>query len=1145
MAILGHGLREHGFMNDPVSAWLTDLGLEHYQEAFAQHAITWDVLPELTDEDLTSLGVLLGHRKKLRRAIAQLVQQGVGDPTASQAIRSAQPSPPSISRNQAERRQLTVMFCDLVGSTALASRLDPEELQPIIRRFLDACSHAVGRGHGYIAKYMGDGLLAYFGYPHAHEHDAERAIHAGLAVLELVKALPLEGGGEQNIAVRIGIATGHVLVGELIGTDTVQERSVFGETPNLAARLQSLAAPNQLIVDMTTKQLVGNEFDFADCGAVALKGFDLPVQAWQVVGRNVSVSRFESYRADRRANFIGRESEIALLLTRWREAVEGEGRVVFLSGEAGIGKSKLVWQLGAELTAERHHTIQLQCSPHHTKAALYPVINHLRWAFGLTSEDSPATRLEKLKAFAADNGLHDPTRLSVLGDLFSIPGGELSLTMPLSPDKRKELVLDALVQLLRNRAERCPTLCIVEDIHWIDPTSMELLTRVISSIQRVSALLVITARPDFQPGWLGLNHVMVLTLSRLSRRESADLLASATGGKALPPEVTETILAKTEGVPLYVEELVDSVIKSGFLIEGHDAFSLKAPLTDFPIPDSLQALLTERIDRLGLAKEVAQIGAALGREFAYELLRELVDVAERELEPALHALSKSGLIVEEGEGALAKYVFRHALIQDAAYGMLPKASRRTLHSRIAQVLESKFAERTAREPELLAHHYEQAELIRPAITYWFLAAQRDAARSACIEALYHFDKALDLVARVPQDSERTSLELDFLVARGPVIVSLKGYAADETEHNYSRLEELSQSSNNPEHYFLALWGLWIFHLVRGSLITAGDLADRLLRWAHHHQNQEFLVRAHTAMGTTYSFHGRFVEAKRHFGTAKAVFSSARSAPKTHQSQPLGYIAEPGIAARIMTARALLMSGEVDQVEVLVQEALGMARKLEHPFTLAFALATAPWVYSILRDAGRTLILAEEGITLSTKYSFEVPLAYLTFFQGWAMDTMEKDEGLARILVGLSAVRATKASLNSTHMLALLAEVYLRKKRIDEGLGVIDEAFTLVHAQGETCWHAELYRLKGELLLAQSKRCISVAEQCFVEAMEIAQSQQAMLLELRAAMSLARLLEKQNKLDMAKGTLSSVYSRFGAHGANPDLADARALLDRLP
>ncbi|MFZ3015150.1 MAG: hypothetical protein WA045_15715, partial [Nitrospira sp.] len=591
---------------------------------------------------------------------------------------------------------------------------------------------------------------------------------------------------------------------------------------------------------------------------------------------------------------------------------------------------------------------------------------------------------------------------------------------------------------------------------------------------------------------------------------------------------------KTEGVPLYVEELTDSVIKSGLLLEEPHAFRLKTALKDFPIPDSLQALLTERIDRLGLAKEMAQIGAALGREFTYELLRELVDVAEPELEQALQVLCASGLIMQEGESPVAKYVFRHALIQDAAYGILPKAARRTLHVRIAQTLESKFAERTAREPELLAHHHEQAGLIGPAIKYSALAARRAAERSANVEALLYFDKALDLLAQMPLAPTRKALELDLLIARGRTMIAFKGYAADDVERNFLRAKELSQENPDSVHHFVTMSSLWSFHLVRGPLVTARDMADDLFAWAQRHPDPEVLVRAHSNVGLTASFLGKLVEARTHL----------RTVITQHDSPKMPYSQEIGITGRTILARTLWILGEVDQVEGLVQDAIEMARKLAHPFTLAFTLTAASWVYATLRDTAQTLRLADEAIAVSRKYSFEVPLAWATSCQGWAMFDMGSEEGLAKLLNGIAAAREAKVSLSHTQALAMLADVYLRKRHIDEGLGVIEEALALVHALGEACWHAELLRLKGELFLAQSDHLMAAAEQCFLEAMEIAQGQHAMMLELRAATSLARLLKKQNKPDLAQRTLSSVYSRLEKSGANPDLTDARALLESL-
>ena len=484
-------------------------------------------------------------------------------------------------------------------------------------------------------------------------------------------------------------------------------------------------------------------------------------------------------------------------------------------------------------------------------------------------------------------------------------------------------------------------------------------------------------------------------------------------------------------------------------------------------------------------------------------------------------------------------MFKHALIQDAAYSTLPKKSRRVLHTRIAKTLESRFAERVKTEPELLGYHYEQAGLAGPAVEYWRLAAQRDVARSANIEALGHFNRAIHALNDLPEGSERDQLELALLIGRGAPLLLVKGYASDDIEQNYLKAKSLSQASPDSDEYFLSMWGLWVFHLVRGPLAKASVLAEDLLSWATRRQNPDLLIRAHESVGSTYSFLGRFGEAKAHLQEATSIYAPHRSG-----SHVPPYTQDPGITARIMLARILWILGDLDQVETLLVEAIAMARTLEHPFTMAFTLATASWVYSTLRDTHRTLRLTEEAIELSSKYSFEVPLAWAISFQGWALAEQGKERGIERLVEGLSAAQRAKASLNHTYTLALLAEIHLRNRHIVDGLLVIQQAQELAAAQGELCWQAELLRLKGELLLAQSDRSIIMAEQCYADALAIAQAQRANMLELRAATSLARLLRKLNKPDIAKHTLSAARAKFGDHSANPDVIDAQAILDKL-
>ena len=709
-----------------------------------------------------------------------------------------------------------------------------------------------------------------------------------------------------------------------------------------------------------TKRLVGQEFEFADLGAFSLKGFDTPVQAWQVLSLRSSASRFESYRASHLANFVGREQEISLLLGRWREAVDGEGQVVLLCGEAGIGKSRIARSLCDRLADERYQTIQFQCSPYHTNTALYPATTFLRQAAGLASQDSAQAQLEKLDVLARESGIENQDTVSLLADLLSIRGDHRDPPLTVSSETRKDMTLEALVHYLQGLADRCPVLFILEDAHWLDPTTRDLMTRIIDRIRQMRVLLLITFRPEFKPVWADYSHVTFLTLSRLPRRQSAELVAAMTGGKVLPPEVQQAILAKADGVPLYIEALTENVLESGLLTEKNDAFTLKGPLKELPIPDSLHALLMERVDRLGPAKDIAQTGAAIGREFSYELVQATVEMPDSQLRQALDRFVASGLIFQEGEIPLATYHFKHALVQDAAYSTLPKKPRRVLHARIAKALEARFTERVTREPELLAYHYEQAGLAGPAVEYWHRAARRDAERSANIEALNHFHRALELLKELPQGPERNALELELLIARGAPLLSVKGYASDDMEHNYLRAKELSQEHSDPVHQFRAIWGLWVFHhgqratrqCARSSRKSprAGSPASKArICWL---KLTGFWVRPISSLA----------------GLTKPEPICSPQNPWMIRINtahlPYCYGQDPGITARTYLARTLWILGEVEQVEPMALEAIGMARELEHPYTLVFTLVTFPGSIPLLRNTKRTLELTDEAIAVS-------------------------------------------------------------------------------------------------------------------------------------------------------------------------------------
>ncbi len=1126
--------------NDRLFVWLNDLGLGVYWESFQKNAIDWDTLSDLNDEDLKGLGVLLGHRKKILRAIVQMSSDtdAKGGEEISNSTELFQ-----VELTQAERRLLTVMFCDLVNSTSLSYSLDPEEFQEIVRRFLDTCNQAIGRFEGYIAKYMSDGVLVYFGYPRAHENDAERAVHTGLAILEALKRLHQENLIQGfDIAARIGIATGQVIVGEEMGHETAKERSVFGETPNLAARLQAFAEPNQVIIDLATKRLIGNEFEFADLGSLSLKGFETLVPAWQVLSFKLAASRFEAHSSRLFTNFVGRDHEILLLVDRWHDACGGEGQAILVCGEAGIGKSRVVQMLRDRTAKERHHLILYQCSPYYINTALYPAITYLRQVAGIISTDSSQEMMSKFNALATESGIEDQESASLLMELLTVQENPIS-PLHMSPEKRKNMILEALIRQLQSMSNRYPVFFIVEDAHWIDPTTLDLITRIIGRIRNMRILLLITFRPEFKPNWQEHGHVTTLTLNRLVRKHSAELITTITGGKSLPPEVQQIILSKTDGVPLYIEELTKNVLESGLLTEDAHSFILNDSLDTLKtlsIPESLQALLMERVDRIGIGKEILQTGATIGREFPYDLLRAVVEATDSQLRNILDIFVASGVIHQEGYIPTSNYIFKHIFVQEAAYSTLLKKTRQQLHARIAKTLEKEFPGRVKMEPELLAYHYEQARLFSPALSYWRIAASKAVENSANIEALNHFDRALNLLSALPQDEACKNLELELLIARGAPLMSVKGYASDEMVHNFLRAKNLSHETSDFALQFHANWGLWIFHMVSGHLITdALGLAEKLLSLAVREQNPDFLVEAHRSLGTTYFYIGRFDEAKIQLLNAKELYD-----PNQHRTHVSLYAKDPGIIATIYLARTLWILGETEKAESLALEAISMARELDHPYTLAFTLGYLTWLYSGARNPIRALELAEEASKISAQYSFKLSLAWAQASHGWAVAKVGRVEGIDELISGLSSIRATGASVNNTYTMALLAELYLLQELSSEGLDIIKDAQVSAVSQGELFWQAELFRLQGELLLIQANPLHTEAEQCFYKAMEIARHQNAKMLELRATVSLAKFWKKTNQLEKAKDILNSVYSSFAEGCESPDLVETKTLLEQM-
>ncbi len=714
-----------------IADWLEELGMSEYAERFAENDIDTSVLGHLTDQDLKDLGVSLGHRRKILAAIA--------------GYRAIALSPPSNPKQQetAERRQVTVMFSDLVGSTALSARMDPEDLRDVISAYQKCVAEIVNRFDGFVAKYMGDGVLVYFGYPEAHEDDPERAVRAGLELVAAVSSLK----AEVALQTRVGIATGLVVIGDLIGSGASQEQAVVGKTPNLAARLQGVAEPDMVVVAESTRRLLGNLFELDDLGAKNLKGIDEPVQAWAALRPSSVESRFEAFHASGLTDLVGRQEELDVLMRRWSNVLNGEGQVVLLSGEAGIGKSRLTAALVDRLATEPHARLRYFCSPRHTDSAFYPIIGQMERAAGFAHGDSVQTKLDKLDAVLAQS-FTPPQDRALFAELLSLPNDGRYPTLEMSPQQRRQRTLEALTTQTVALAEQTPLLMIFEDIHWIDPTSLEALGRGIDRIKAVGVLLIITYRPEFEPPWIGRPYVTALTLNRLGERDIASMIDHVIGNKMLPPNIRQDIIERTDGIPLFVEEMTKAVLEA----EGEGAAAQAVSMVPSPmlaVPASLHASLMARLDRLGPAKEVAQIGAAIGREFSHALLAAVARKPEAELQSALDRLVDAGLLFRQGVPPHATYLFKHALVQDAAYGTLLREPRRALHARIAETLESQFAEIAENQPELLARHCTEAGLIEKAAGLWGKAGQRSLERSALVEAAEQLTRALDQIATLP------------------------------------------------------------------------------------------------------------------------------------------------------------------------------------------------------------------------------------------------------------------------------------------------------------------------------------------------------------------------------------------------------------
>jgi class 3 adenylate cyclase/tetratricopeptide (TPR) repeat protein len=1115
-----------------LGVWLRKLGLAQYEAIFRENAIDASVLHDLTEDHLREMGLPLGARLKLLKAIGALAPAAGPVPPTPHIASASQPA------DAAERRQVTVMFSDLVGSTALSALMDPEDLREVIAAYHKCVTEVVRRYNGFVAQYLGDGVLVYFGYPQAHEDDAERAVRAGLELIAAVVALKTR----VVVQTRVGIATGLVVVGDLMDSGNAPERGIIGETPNLAARLQGIAEPNMVVIAEGTRKLLGNLFELEDFGARELKGIAGRVRAWAALRPRSVESRFEALHATDLTALIGREEEFELLLRRWSRATSGEGQVVLLSGEAGIGKSRLTAVLLERLGSEPHMRLRYFCSPQHTDSALYPIVGQLERAAGVARDDTPQAKLNKLAATLAQTATSNQDA-ALLAEMLSLPNDGRYPASELTPRQRRQRTMEALLAQLEALARQKPLLMIFEDAHWTDPTSLEVFGRVVDRIRNLRVLLIVTFRPEFEPPWIGQPHVTALTINRLAERDIGEMIDRIVGNKQLFASIRHDIIERSDGIPLFVEEMTKAVLEVES--EGSAEHTVAAvPSPSLAVPASLHASLMARLDRLGPAKEVAQVGAAIGREFSHGVLAAVVRKPEGEVESALDRLLGAGLLFRQGIPPHATYLFKHALVQDAAYGTLLREPRRRLHARIAETLESRevatledrFPEVVTTRPEVLAHHYTEAGCPAQAITYRLSAGAAAANKSANLEAIDQYRRGLVLVEALSDMRERAERELDLQMALGPALFATKLYSHPDVGRTYARASSLCRQLGDDSREFTALRGRYLHHLnLVGDMHRSQHFAEEALRVAERLGNPARLVGAHMQLGVTLFYQGKLELALARFRQGFEVFDQNMQFPDWPG-------AHPGVQCQIWSSGLSWMLGYPDRSLDELKTAVRIVDGLPHHLTLAQTLCFAALVHIFRCEpaaaadcAGRALRICEEQSILEWQ-------ALALCMNGWALGVSgESEKGLAQIEQGLDGYGA--GSLQHL-FLALQADAQLAIGKPQAALEAVAAGLKGVEKTGGAPLEAQLHRLRGEALLAGAGT-VNEAEMAIEEGIDVARRQNAKSWELRAAMSMARLWRDQGRRAEARNLLAPIYDWFTEGFDTRDLMEAKALLATLP
>jgi class 3 adenylate cyclase/tetratricopeptide (TPR) repeat protein len=1062
----------------------------------------------------------------------------VGEPREPKA---APPEPvPAPEVHEAERRQLTVMFCDLVGSTELSDRLDPEDLRDVVAAYQEICGEVIAAFDGQVAQYLGDGLLVYFGYPHAHEDDAIRAIHVGLRILDEVPRLSERLAArlalleEHPLRVRIGVHTGAVVVG-VMGGGQKREQLALGDTTNIAARLESIADPGTVVLSDATRRLVRGAFQLDDLGERPLKGIADPVSVFRAV-RTTGVQSWLQFGPDA-TPLVGREQQMALLLERWQEATERRGQAVLLSGEAGMGKSRLVQTL-REAVEDRDHTWQeYRCSAYHQGTALHPVAELLERVLVFTEQDGERERIEKLARGLHFSGFDPSETLPLVAPLLSLPSTDDYPALALSPEAQRRKTLELLCSWCLAIAEAQPLIVIAEDVHWADPSTVELVGMLMEQAPSAPILVVLTSRPGFEPPWPKRSHLIQLPLQPLTRKQVEAMVASLAGSKPLPQRVCEHIEERTDGIPLFVEELTKSVLESDLILERDRHYDRADPLPELAIPSTLQDSLTARLDRLGPAKEVAQIAAVLGRDFSFSMLADLAEQEPDALERSLGELVEADLVYRRGVPPAAVYTFKHALVQDTAHQSLLKKTRQRLHARVAMLMERGPAGRA--DPGVVARHLEEAGLIEEALGSYRRAGELAAERSENGEAIGHLSRAIELLDGLPEGQSRDEHELRLQTALGGPTAAATGWGSPEAERVYGRLLELSEREQSRTHLRSALSGLVAFHVTRSQLDTASELAQRFLLHADSGDRPARMI-AHYHMGLVQYFQGRFAESSNNSEASIGLYDPALD------QQLVVNNTNPGVVSRVWASWALACSGYLDRAAVRSREAIELAQDIGRPFDHAYALSWATAVCHMRCERERAAVLAHEAERLSEEQGFPIQLCVARLAGAWAAGGSATDDG-GRMLEGcqqaLAQLLPTGTQAATPHVLGLLTEVCMELGRLEQAGSFVEAALSAAETLAQPYWDAELHRLKGEILKRREGNSDEAAL-AFGRALEIAREQNAKLFQLRAATSLARLWHRQGRAEEAREVLHPIYGWFTEGFDTQDLKDARVLLEAL-